>query len=81
MLFFIIYVFNSLYFRSSNNVYGRLPSGIAQDDDNYSLTHSRENLMSPSEDSDTFSPIDNLLHVTNNNLDKQQGNIFILFII
>ncbi|XP_025422551.1 rho GTPase-activating protein 190 isoform X4 [Sipha flava] len=58
---------------SSNNVYGRLPSGIAQDDDNYSLTHSRENLMSPSEDSDTFSPVDNILHVTNNNLDKQQG--------
>ncbi|XP_025422549.1 rho GTPase-activating protein 190 isoform X2 [Sipha flava] len=57
----------------SNNVYGRLPSGIAQDDDNYSLTHSRENLMSPSEDSDTFSPVDNILHVTNNNLDKQQG--------
>uniref|UniRef100_A0A2S2QI88 Rho GTPase-activating protein n=1 Tax=Sipha flava TaxID=143950 RepID=A0A2S2QI88_9HEMI len=60
---------------SSNNVYGRLPSGIAQDDDNYSLTHSRENLMSPSEDSDTFSPVDNILHVTNNNLDKQQADV------
>lgn len=62
--------------KSSNNVYGRLSSGITQDDDNYSLTHSRENLMSPSDDSDTFSPVDNMLHVTNNNLDKQQGNVY-----
>ncbi|XP_025200481.1 rho GTPase-activating protein 190 isoform X1 [Melanaphis sacchari] len=60
---------------SSNNVYGRLPCGITQDDDSYSLTHSRENLMSPSDDSDTFSPVDNMLHVTNNNLDKQGGGI------
>lgn len=52
-------------------MYGRLP----QDDDNYSLTHSQENLVSPSDDSDTFSPVDNMLHATNNNLDKQQGNI------
>lgn len=52
-------------------MYGRLP----QDDDNYSITHSQENLVSPSDDSDTFSPVDNMLHATNNNLDKQQGNI------
>jgi len=58
-----------------------LPCGITQDDDSYSLTHSRENLMSPSDDSDTFSPVDNMLHVTNNNLDKQQGNIIMIFII
>lgn len=54
-------------------MYGRLP----QDDDNYSLTHSQENLMSPSDDSDTFSPVDNMLHATNNNLDKQ-GNIVMI---
>lgn len=48
--------------------------GLLQDDDNYSLTQSRENVLSPSEDSDTFSPIENMLHGTNNNLDKQQGN-------
>lgn len=70
---------SSLHFRSSNNVYGRLPCGITQDDDSYSLTHSRENLMSPSDDSDTFSPVDNMLHVTNNNLDKQQGKIIIIY--
>ncbi|VVC36948.1 Hypothetical protein CINCED_3A007446 [Cinara cedri] len=52
----------------SSNVYG-----ILQDDDNYSLTQSRENVLSPSEDSDTFSPIENMLQGTNNNLDKQQG--------
>lgn len=68
-----------MYFRSINNVYGRLPSGITRDDDNYSLTHSRENLMSQSDDSDTFSPIDHMLHVTNNNLDKQQGNLIIVY--
>lgn len=56
-----------------NNVYGRLPSKITRGDDNYSLTHSQENLMSHSDDSDTFSPIDLMLHVTNNNLNKQQG--------
>lgn len=64
-----------MYFRSSNNLYGRLPSGLTQDDDNYSLTHSQENLMNQSDDSDTFSPVDNMLHINNNNLDKQQGNI------
>lgn len=61
-------------FRSINNVYGRLPTGMTQDDDNYSLTHSRENLMNQSDDSDTFSPVDNIHRVSNNNLDKQ-GNI------
>lgn len=55
-----------------------MPCGITQDDDSYSLTHSRENLMSPSDDSDTFSPVDNMLHGTNNNLDKQQGNIIMI---
>jgi len=35
--------------------------------------------MSPSDDSDTFSPVDNMLHVTNNNLDKQQGNITMIY--
>lgn len=59
-------------------MYGRLPCGITQDDDSYSLTHSRENLMSPSDDSDTFSPVDNMLHAANNNLDKQ-GNIIMIY--
>lgn len=59
-------------------MYGRLPSEMPQDDDNYSLTHSQENLVSePSDDSDTFSPVDHMLHVTNNNLDKQ-GNIIMI---
>ncbi|XP_050438253.1 rho GTPase-activating protein 190 isoform X3 [Adelges cooleyi] len=60
---------------SSNNLYGRFPSGMTRDDESCSLTHSRENLISPSDDSDTFSPVDNVLHHpnNNNNMDKQQG--------
>lgn len=73
-------MFNKLfYFRSSNNLYGKLPSGFTHDEDNYSLTHSRENLMSPSDDSDTFSLVDNMLHVNNNNLDKQQGKYILKY--
>ncbi|XP_050529458.1 rho GTPase-activating protein 190 isoform X3 [Daktulosphaira vitifoliae] len=59
---------------SSNNLYARLPSRMTQDDESYSLIHSNENLMSPSDDSDTFSPMDNmLLNPSSNNLDKQKG--------
>jgi len=61
-----------LCFRSSNNIYGRLPSGITPDE---------ENLINPSDESDTFSPIDSISNITHNNLNKQGNTIQLIICI
>lgn len=47
--------------------YSRLPPGI--DDENFSLSHSQENLINESDESDIFLSED-MIHCANNNLDK-----------
>lgn len=55
-------------------MYVKFSPGVAENNgSNYSPTHSQENILSQSDDSNTYSPEDNIIQTTNRNLDNHSG--------